>query len=109
MHHFTACVLRRMLAASWRCARTLLERYLARTGFKSQQMQQAQNPDAPVNLWEPADGPGRRDFGAHGIFDDKAHNRDPQLWASQHHGALAILTGAAAMLACAGNWRRHRR
>jgi NAD(P)-dependent dehydrogenase (short-subunit alcohol dehydrogenase family) len=86
----------------------LLDRYLARTGFKSQQMQQRQDPDAPVNLWEPADGPGGKDFGAHGIFDEKSHNRDPQLWASQHHGALAALIGAGAMLAGAGSWRRHR-
>ncbi|MDT0263697.1 SDR family oxidoreductase [Jatrophihabitans lederbergiae] len=86
----------------------LLDRYLARTGFKSQQMQQRQDPDAPVNLWEPADGPSGKDFGAHGIFDEKSHNRDPQLWASQHHGALAALTGAGAMLAGATVWRRHR-
>ncbi len=86
----------------------LLDRYLARTGFKSQQMKQRQDPDAPVNLWDPADGPGGKDFGAHGIFDEKSHNQDPQLWASQHHGALAALIGAGAMLAGAGSWRRHR-
>ena len=49
----------------------LLDRYLGRTGFKSQQTKQPQEPDAPVNLWEPADGPSGRDFGAHGIFDAK--------------------------------------
>jgi hypothetical protein len=67
----------------------LLDRYLGRTGFKSQQTKDPQKPDAPVNLWEPADGPKGRDFGAHGAFDAKSHTRDPQLWASQHHGLPA--------------------
>ena len=37
------------------------------------------DPDAPVNLWSPADGPDGRDFGAHGVFDAKSISRDPQL------------------------------
>ena len=36
----------------------LLDRYLARTGFKSQQTDQPRDPDQPVNLWEPAHGSG---------------------------------------------------
>ena len=83
----------------------LLDRYLAKTGFKSQQTKQTQDPDAPVNLWNPADGEDGRDFGAHGAFDDQSHERDPQLWASHHHGLLAAVTdgaGAAAALL----WRR---
>src|SRR3954451_8202784 len=35
----------------------LLDRYLARTGFKSQQTDAPQPPDQPANLWEPVDGP----------------------------------------------------
>src|ERR1700728_4061325 len=35
----------------------LLDRYLGRTGFKSQEDDRPENPDRPVNLWEPADGP----------------------------------------------------
>jgi hypothetical protein len=73
----------------------LLDRYLGRTGFKAQQTTQPQDPNAPVNLWQPADGPAGRDFGAHGIFDDTSHTRDPQLWASQHHGLLGALGAAA--------------
>jgi len=81
----------------------LLDRYLARTGFKAQQTDKPQDPDAPANLWEPADGEDGHDFGAHGDFDDIAHRRDVQLWASQHHGALAagvggLLAAAAALL-----------
>ena len=65
-----------------------------RTGFDAQQTEQPQDPDAPANLWEPADGPDGQDFGAHGIFDDRVHeHRDPQLWASQHHGLLAGAAG----------------
>jgi NAD(P)-dependent dehydrogenase (short-subunit alcohol dehydrogenase family) len=75
----------------------LLDRYLAKTGFSSQQSRQRHDPDAPVNLWEPADGEDGRDFGAHGVFDNTSHEHDPQLWASHHHGLLAAsLAGAAA-------------
>jgi NAD(P)-dependent dehydrogenase (short-subunit alcohol dehydrogenase family) len=85
----------------------LLDRYLAKTGFKSQQTSQPQSPEAPANLWEPADGVDGSDFGAHGEFDAKAHRSDPQLWASQHHGVLAAAGGA--LLAIAGSLlARHR-
>ena len=76
----------------------LLDRYLGRTGFDSQQTPQPQDPDAPVNLWDPADGPDGHDFGAHGVFDDKALTKDPQLWASHHHGAVAAIAGGLAAL-----------
>jgi hypothetical protein len=84
----------------------LLDRYLARTGFSSQQTQEPQPPDAPVNLWEPADR--SRDFGTHGRFDGRSTGRSPQLWASQHHGLLGA--GAAALGGCVvaavKAWRR---
>ena len=81
----------------------LLDRYLAKTGFAAQQTDQPQNPDAPANLWEPADS--EHDFGAHGVFDGQAIPTDPQLWASQHHGAVAVIA-AAATGAAAWLWRR---
>jgi NAD(P)-dependent dehydrogenase (short-subunit alcohol dehydrogenase family) len=74
----------------------LLDRYLGKTGFKSQQTQQRHDPDAPVNLWDPADGEDGHDFGAHGVFDNKSHEHDPQLWASHHHGVLAVALASAA-------------
>src|SRR5689334_10459877 len=46
----------------------LLDRYLARTGFDSQQTNKPHDPDAPVNLFSPADGERGRDFGMHGVF-----------------------------------------
>ncbi|HEX3613089.1 MAG TPA: SDR family oxidoreductase [Sporichthyaceae bacterium] len=78
----------------------LLDRYLARTGFSAQQTDEPAPPDAPVNLWEPADGPAGQDFGAHGRFDDRATARSAQLWASQHHGLLGAL-GAGVLVAAA--------
>jgi hypothetical protein len=41
----------------------LLDRYLARTGYDSQQTDGLAAADRPANLWEPADGPAGRDFG----------------------------------------------
>lgn len=68
----------------------LLDRYLARTGFASQQTDPPREPDKPVNLWRAADGTGGRDFGAHGAFDRRAGRRDPQIWASHHHRLVAV-------------------
>jgi NAD(P)-dependent dehydrogenase (short-subunit alcohol dehydrogenase family) len=84
----------------------LLDRYLARTGFSSQQTDQPKDPDQPANLWEPADGPGGRDFGAHGRFDDRSSARSPQLWASQHHGLLGATAATAAAVAASALLRR---
>jgi NAD(P)-dependent dehydrogenase (short-subunit alcohol dehydrogenase family) len=83
----------------------LLDRYLARTGVKSQQTDEPPPADAPQNLWKPADGRKGKDFGAHGEFDDQSHNHDPQLWASRHHGALAGAVGIVTASAI-GLWRR---
>jgi short subunit dehydrogenase len=84
----------------------ILDRYLARTGFDSQQTDQRRPSDQPANLWEPADGRSEDDAGAHGEFDDKAKNRSLQLWASQHHGLLAAAGGA---LAAGLGWAATRR
>jgi NAD(P)-dependent dehydrogenase (short-subunit alcohol dehydrogenase family) len=85
-----------------------LDRYLARTGFSSQQTDAPQPSDQPANLWDPVDGADGRDFGAHGRFDGRSHERSPQLWASQHHGALAV-GGAAVLAGLAGMVRALRR
>jgi NAD(P)-dependent dehydrogenase (short-subunit alcohol dehydrogenase family) len=89
----------------------LLDRYLARTGFTSQQTDQLRPADQPANLWEPADD--GNDFGAHGSFGDRSHRRSVQLWAAQHRGTVGVavagvgMVGAAkAALAAAGKRRR---
>ena len=69
----------------------LLDRYLARTGYDSQQYDGAEDPNRPDNLWHPVPG----DHGAHGAFDARARVWSPQLWAQRtprvgcaRHGAL---------------------
>jgi NAD(P)-dependent dehydrogenase (short-subunit alcohol dehydrogenase family) len=81
----------------------LLDRYLGRTGFDSQQTSEPVRPGRPSNLWAPVAG----DHGAHGPFDDRAHPRSPQLWASTHRVLVAAaLAGAAA--GAAAVWRGRR-
>jgi hypothetical protein len=82
----------------------LLDRYLARTNFQAQQTDDPHRPSDPVNLWAPQDE--NRDFGAHGRFDDVQHSHDPQLWASRHHGVLAVLGAAGAAVAAVASVRR---
>ncbi len=82
----------------------LLDRYLGRTGFASQQTAQKRPEDQPVNLWEPADG--IVDRGYHGIFDDRSSARNPQFWASKHHRALAVVAGAATATVAVGLAKR---
>jgi hypothetical protein len=85
----------------------LLDRYLARTGFKSQQTGERRDPDQPANLWHPVDDRRGPDEGAHGDFDAAAKTRSPQLWASQHHGVLAVLGGG--LMAAGAAWALGRR
>jgi short-subunit dehydrogenase len=77
----------------------LLDRYLARTGFDAQQTSQPSDPDGPVNLWRPADGKEGHDFGAHGNFDERAHDSSLQSFASRHHVAVAATVGGLAVFA----------
>jgi NAD(P)-dependent dehydrogenase (short-subunit alcohol dehydrogenase family) len=74
---------------------SLLDRYLARTGYESQQHDGAENPNRPHNLWQPVPG----DHGAHGAFDAHARSRSLQLWTSKHRALVAL---AAMTLAFCG-------
>lgn len=85
----------------------LLDRYLARTGFSSQQTDQSVPADRPHNLWEPVDAQPGSDHGAHGVFDSRAHARAPQLWFSQHVGWVSAATAMLATGVGYG-WRRRR-
>ena len=84
----------------------LLDRYLARTGYQSQQTDEPRDPDRPVNLWKPADGRDGRDFGTHGVFDGKSKDSSAQLWASHHHGLLGAVGAALATVGFSTWWRR---
>ncbi len=72
----------------------LADRYLAQTGFATQQTTEPEDPERPDNLWAPVDE--GRDFGARGRFGQQAHRRSWQLWISEHRRALA----AAGVAAC---------
>jgi hypothetical protein len=84
----------------------LLDRYLAATGFASQQTDEPADPGRLANLWEPVDDD--EDFGAHGVFDHRAHPRSLQWWLTSHRRSLLAGTGAIAVVATAGALARRR-
>ncbi|OFE15060.1 short-chain dehydrogenase [Humibacillus sp. DSM 29435] len=87
----------------------ILDRYLGRTGFASQQNGDLSTEGNVVNLWEPADGEQGRDFGARGVFDDKARAGSPQQWVAHRYPqvgvAAAVLAGAAGVAMAVGRRR----
>jgi short-subunit dehydrogenase len=79
-------------------APTLADIYLARTAFQGQQISDMPvSPDRPNNLFAPVP----EKAATHGIFDDEAKTRSPQLWAVTHRGLLAgaVLAGAGVVTA----------
>jgi NAD(P)-dependent dehydrogenase (short-subunit alcohol dehydrogenase family) len=83
--------------------------YLAKTGYKSQQTDEPEDPNRPDNLWKPVDGKGGKDHGAHGVFDTKAKHRSWQLWADMHRGALALAgVGLLSMVGATIFWRNNK-
>lgn len=72
----------------------LLDWYLAKTGYGSQMTQQPLNGDGSHdNLFEPVD----EDRGAHGPFDERAHEHSVQTGLAKHRRAVgAVLAGAGA-------------
>jgi NAD(P)-dependent dehydrogenase (short-subunit alcohol dehydrogenase family) len=71
----------------------LAELYLAKTGVKGQLSDKSKPADRPDNLFDVVPG----DPGAHGPYNDGAHSRSPQVWATKHR--RAVLGGAAGALA----------
>jgi NAD(P)-dependent dehydrogenase (short-subunit alcohol dehydrogenase family) len=90
-------------------AAPLLDRYLARTGFDSQQTDEPAAPDRPHNLWHPLDGKDGADYGAHGVFDDRSHSHSPQAWASRNVRSLCSLAGVLAAVGGGARAVRRRR
>jgi len=81
-----------------RLAPALLDRYLARTGYASQQTDAGGSGTREPNLWHPADEAPEHDYGAHGTFDERSHSRSAQAALARHPGlVLAGATGAVAM------------
>jgi NAD(P)-dependent dehydrogenase (short-subunit alcohol dehydrogenase family) len=88
----------------------VLDRYLARTGYAAQQTAQPAEPGRPDNLMQPVDGGSGHEVGPHGAFDDRSHDRSPQLWMSQHAGVSAgAVAGAAVIGAFLAAWLGRRR
>jgi len=85
-----------------RIAPRLLDRYLGRTGFDSQQDKEPDDPNRPDNLWGTVPG----DYGAHGRFDGSAHDTSLQVAATEHRRSLA-LAGLAALGVAWALRRRH--
>jgi NAD(P)-dependent dehydrogenase (short-subunit alcohol dehydrogenase family) len=73
------------------------DRYLAATGYDSQQTDQPELPGRPDNLWSPVDD--ERDFGAHGRFDAVARRVSWEEVVSQHRGLVAGVVLAATAVA----------
>ncbi len=77
----------------------LMDRYLGRTNEKAQQAEKPIDPARRAdNLLSPPPG----DPGAHGIFDDQARARSPQVWLNTHRGAVAAAGAVAAVGAVIG-------
>ena len=77
----------------------LLDYYLGRTGYRSQQTDElSYDPNRETNLWEPVLG----DHGAHGSFDRRASNKSYELWASRNKRWLALAAGILAAFGTVG-------
>jgi NAD(P)-dependent dehydrogenase (short-subunit alcohol dehydrogenase family) len=74
----------------------VLDHYLGRKGYASQQTSEPESPGRPNNLWEPLPG----DHGAHGSFDQRARGKSWELRVSLNRVWLAagFTLGAATAL-----------
>jgi NADP-dependent 3-hydroxy acid dehydrogenase YdfG len=82
----------------------LADHYLARTAISGQQVDDLPvSPDRPDNLYDPLPEKAV----THGIFNDQATGRSPQLWAATHRPviAAALTTTIAAGVGLARRWR----
>jgi hypothetical protein len=84
-----------------RFAPGLLDRYLGRAGFDSQQTDEPEDPHRPDNLFRPVE----RDVGAHGRFDPRARLNSRQLWLSTHRRLLGAAGASAVGLAVVASRR----
>ena len=69
----------------------LADRYLARTGFDSQQISGMPVNGRRDNLFEPDPG----EAATHGMFDDRARDHSVQLWLTTHRPLVAATLAAA--------------
>jgi NAD(P)-dependent dehydrogenase (short-subunit alcohol dehydrogenase family) len=76
------------VAAIWgnKIASGLLDRYLALTGYDSQQTDEPADPNRPDNLWHPLPG----DHGAHGRFGSRSTRTSPLTWTNEHIASIGV-------------------
>ena len=79
----------------------LADRYLAKTGYDSQQTDEPADPDRPNNLWKPLAG----DHGAHGRFDARSSDTSLQTWINERLPAFAAAAAAVALAWGVRRWR----
>ena len=70
-----------------RVAPGLIDRYLAKAGYKGQLTDEPLPTDAPSNLFEPVPG----DYDAHGRFDDTSRHRSMEFFTDRHRTAFYAL------------------
>jgi hypothetical protein len=94
--YFAAHHPRREFSVGWPSAKAilankfipgLLDHFLARTGYDSQQYNGPEDPNRAHNLWEPVPG----DQGAHGDFDARAKSWSLQWWINEHRIFVALV------------------
>lgn len=81
----------------------ILDSYLGKTGYKSQQIAEPEDPKRRNNLYEPVDD--KKDHGLHGTFGNRATDTSEQVWLDLHRGWIvggAALVGGAVLL----GWRK---
>jgi NAD(P)-dependent dehydrogenase (short-subunit alcohol dehydrogenase family) len=71
----------------------LMDRYLARNGYDSQQTDEPAEPRRRDNLWEPLPG----DRGVHGSFGYRATSFSPHFWLNTHRGWVTLGLGLTAL------------
>jgi NAD(P)-dependent dehydrogenase (short-subunit alcohol dehydrogenase family) len=79
----------------------LLDWYLAKFGYESQQTDKPNDPRRPSNLFEPVPG----DHGASGPYGHRATSRSGQLWLRMHPRVLALGASLVAGAAFAAGLR----
>jgi NAD(P)-dependent dehydrogenase (short-subunit alcohol dehydrogenase family) len=77
------------------------DRYLARTGYDSQQTDALADPERPNNLWNPLPG----DHGARGRFTARSADHSIQTWANERMPYVLTAVGMAALLFGMNKWR----
>ncbi len=83
----------------------LLDRYLARTAYESQQTDRPVDPQRVDNLWHSVPG----DHGAAGRFGAREQPLSAELWLSTHRGRIGVIALAAFGLIAAVATRNARR